>query len=256
MKIFFRKSGEGKPLFILHGLFGMSDNWMSLSKKYAEAGFCTYLPDARNHGQSFHTDEFNYEAMAEDILNLLDAEDLDDASIIGHSMGAKTAMFFAALHPEKVSKLIIADMAPRYYPPSHQKVIAAINSIDLNSISSRKEAEEKLKQSLDESTLQFILKSLYWKETIDGKRLAWRFNIKAIEENLDALGQELPPDYIYEGPTLFLRGERSTYITDADKDSIKYYFPNSTIETVPNAGHWIHADNPEGFLKATLSFLH
>jgi pimeloyl-ACP methyl ester carboxylesterase len=165
MKLFFRKIGEGKPLIILHGLFGMSDNWMTLAKEFATHNFSVYLPDARNHGRSPWDDAFNYGVMADDLSKLMDDEKISLASLIGHSMGGKTAMLFATQHPERVEKLIVADMSPRKYPPGNLDVIAALHSVNLNLISSRKEAEEKLRAALkgDETTVQFLLKSLYWR---------------------------------------------------------------------------------------------
>ena len=165
MKLFHKKIGEGKPLIILHGLFGMSDNWMTLSKQFAENGFACYMVDQRNHGRSPHSDAFNYTVMATDLLELMADEQLRSANIIGHSMGGKTAMFFSCVHPEKTEKLVVADIAPKYYPPHHNSELIALQGLDLNVINSRKEAEASLKLSLhDEATVQFLLKNLYWKD--------------------------------------------------------------------------------------------
>lgn len=253
MKLFFRKSGSGKPLIILHGLFGMSDNWMTLAKRFSESGFLVYAPDARNHGHSPHDNDFDYEVMSEDLLTLMDDEQIEKADIIGHSMGAKTGMWFACTHPERISKFIASDMAPRYYAPHHETVLAAIHSVNLQSMTSRKDAEARMREILhDESTLQFLLKNLYWKEE---SKLAWRFNLDAIEKNISKTGEALPDAYHFDGPTLFLRGEKSGYITASDEADIKKHFPDSKIETVKGAGHWIHAENPEGFMSAALKFL-
>lgn len=252
MKLFTRKVGRGSPLVILHGLFGMSDNWMTLSKRFAEEGFEVFAPDARNHGQSPWTDDFNYEVMAEDVLQLMNGVGIERASVIGHSMGGKTAMYFACEHPSKVEKLIVVDMSPRVYAIANKDVIAAMRGIDLKNISSRKEAEVSLRDSLhDETTVQFLLKSLYWK----GERLAWRFNLDAIEKNIERMCDGLPDNYYNDGPTLFLRGDNSSYISDNDTPMIKKHFPKATITTISNAGHWIHAENPQGFTEAVLKFL-
>jgi len=253
MKLFFRKSGEGYPLIILHGLFGMSDNWMTLSKQFAEKGFLVYAVDGRNHGRSPHSNDFDFSLMSDDLLVLMDDENIPTASIIGHSMGGKTGMWFACLHPDRVSKLIVADMAPRYYPPHHQSVFAAIHAVDLDLLTTRKEVEAILSESLkDEGTIQFLLKNLYWDER---EKLAWRFNLDGIEKNISSIGIALPEQFHFDGETLFLRGEKSGYITDADIPGIKRQFPNASVETVPNAGHWIHAENPKGFLEAAVKFL-
>ena len=253
MKLFFKKIGEGKPLIILHGLFGLSDNWATLSKKFSEKGFCSYLVDQRNHGKSQHSENFTYELMAEDLLELMNDEKISTADIIGHSMGGKTAMFFALKHTERIRKMIVADMAPKYYAPHHQAIFAALKSIDTLSLTSRKEAEEKLRNALnDEATIQFLLKNLYW---IDDKHLAWRFGFLEIEKNMEEIGKALPTDTLINVPVLFLRGERSGYITKSDEVEIKRIFPLADIKTVPDAGHWIHAENPVGFMDMVLEFL-
>ncbi|CAN5416485.1 alpha/beta fold hydrolase [soil metagenome] len=253
MKLFFRKSGEGKPLIILHGLFGMSDNWMTLSKQFAAEGFLVYAVDLRNHGRSPHSNDFNYSIMSDDLLSLIDDEHISSASIIGHSMGGKTAMWFACVQPDRVSKLIIADMAPRYYPPHHQSVFAAIHAVDLDSLTTRKEVEGILRESLkQEGTIQFLLKNLYWNEQ---EKLAWRFYLEGIEENISSIGIALPEQYHCDAETLFLRGEKSGYITDADIVEIRKQFTHASVATVANAGHWIHAENPTGFMEEVRKFL-
>ena len=205
MKLFFKKTGEGKPLIILHGLFGQSDNWSTLSKNFSKNGFCCYLVDQRNHGRSPHSEDFTYEIMAEDLLELMNDEKIDSADIIGHSMGGKTAMFFALKHADRINKMIVADMAPKYYAPHHQAIFSALKSIDTSSLTSRKEAEEKLRNALnDESTIQFLLKNLYWN---DEKKLAWRFGFLEIEKNSEEIGKALPPDSVINVPVLFLRSE-------------------------------------------------
>lgn len=253
MKLFFRKSGEGKPLIILHGLFGMSDNWVTLSKQFAENNFLVYAVDARNHGRSPHSNDFDYSLMSDDLLELMNDERISPATIMGHSMGGKTAMWFSCKYPDRVSKLIVADMSPRFYAPHHQSVFAAIHAVDLDSISTRKEVEAILQESLkDEGTIQFLLKNLYWNEK---EKLAWRFNLDGIEKNISSVGIALPDQFHFDGKTLFLRGEKSGYITDADIPGIKKQFPNASVETVANAGHWIYTENPKGFIDTVSVFL-
>jgi esterase len=256
MKLFFRKSGEGPPLIILHGLFGMSDNWASLARTFSAQGFTVYTPDLRNHGQSPHAADFNYAAMAEDLLGLLDDEGLRSAAVAGHSLGGKTAMFLACLHPQRVSRLVVVDIAPRYYPPHHQQVLAALHAVDPAAAASRGEAERQMEAFMpDAGVRQFLLKNLFWKEAGNEKQLAWRFNLAGIEREIDKAGEALPAGYVYNGPALFIRGERSSYIGPDDERPIRSHFPAAVIRTVAGAGHWVHADNPAGFAQCLLEFL-
>ena len=261
MKLFFKKIGDGKPLIILHGLFGMSDNWMTLARQFSENGFACYTVDLRNHGRSPHSDEFNYSIMADDLLTLMNDEQLASADFIGHSMGGKVAMFVAALYPEKVNKLVVADISARYYAPHHDGVLEALHSVDFDVIHSRKEAEEQIRISIhDEATVQFLLKNLYWKdrgihEEKEEQQLAWRFNLSAIEKNIEAVGEALKESVVFARPTLFLRGERSGYITTKDELIIKKHFPKAQLKTIAGAGHWIHAEKPGEFLQVVCDFL-
>jgi esterase len=253
MKLFYKKTGEGKPLIILHGLFGLSDNWATISKSFVENGFCCYLVDLRNHGRTPHSDDFTYEIMADDILELMDDENIVQADIIGHSMGGKAAMFFALKFPERIRKMVVVDISPRYYPQHHQAIFSTLKSIDLKSPVSRKEVEEKLRSGInDEATLQFLLKNLFW---VDDKHLNWRFGFLEIERNIEEVGKELPHDSKIDVPTLFLRGEKSGYVSKDDETEIKAQFSSVEIKTVSNAGHWVHAENPKGFLDAVLDYL-
>lgn len=253
MKLYFKKVGEGKPLLILHGLFGLGDNWNTLSKSFAENGFCVYQIDQRNHGRSEHSFDFSYDFMANDLKILMHDENLNKANVIGHSMGGKTAMYFALEYPQLVSKMIVADISPAYYPQHHQSVLSALHSLKLNELKSRKEAEERLREALkDEGTIQFLLKNLYWKtDTL----LDWRFGLQEIEENIEMVGEALPGTKVIDVPTLFLKGERSGYIQPEHEEIIKARFSNVKIETVPDTGHWVHAENPKAFLEMSLRFL-
>ncbi len=257
MKLFFKKTGDGKPLLILHGLFGLSDNWMTLAKRFAENNFSCFTLDLRNHGRSPHADEFNYKVMAEDVFEFMNVEKISSADLIGHSMGGKVAMFFADSYPGKIEKLVVADIAPRYYSPHHDGVIAALNRVDPGQIQSRKEAEEELRISLhDEATVQFLLKNLYWKEgESNEKKLAWRFNLAAIEKNIENVGEALPENLVYDKPTLFVRGERSGYIRTQDEPAIRKHFPKAQIKTITDAGHWVHAEKPAEFFETVMEFL-
>ncbi|HEY0090881.1 MAG TPA: alpha/beta fold hydrolase [Flavobacterium sp.] len=251
--LFSKIEGEGRPLLILHGFLGMSDNWKTLASKYAENGFQVHAMDLRNHGRSFHSDEFTYEAMVGDLLSYCDFHNLKVIDIIGHSMGGKIAMFFAVEFPFRVNKLVVADIGPKYYRPHHEDIFKALNSVDFSKKPSRAEVDSMLAVHLpDLSTRQFLMKSLYWK-TPD--QLAFRFNLDVFNNTIDAIGKALDHDMKFDKPTLFVKGEQSKYIKSEDEAIIKHHFPNSKIKEVKNAGHWLHADNPDAFLESTLNFL-
>ena len=245
--------GTGKPLLIIHGFLGMSDNWKTIGFQFAAEGFQVHLLDLRNHGKSFHSEEFNYEIMAQDVLDYCKANNLEKVSIIGHSMGGKTAMLFAAKYPEMVEKLIVADIGPKFYPQHHQVIFEALNAVDFTKKPSRNEVEEIMSQYItDFGTRQFLLKSLYWQEP---GQLAFRFNLAVFNNNMDEIGKPLPENAIFNKPTLFIRGGNSNYILDEDFQNIQQHFPESRIETIPDVGHWLHAENPKLFYEITNSFL-
>jgi pimeloyl-ACP methyl ester carboxylesterase len=244
--------GEGKPLLILHGFMGMGDNWKSLANSFATL-FEVHLIDQRNHGRSFHSDDFSYELMVEDLVYYMDQHGLDKAHMLGHSMGGKTVMLMAIEHPERVDHLIVADIAPKFYPPHHQYILEALNAVDFSSVSSRNEIDEILQRYIPEPGIrQFLLKNVYRKNRDE---LAYRFNLHSLEENIDEIGVELPPHAMAETPTLFLRGVNSGYITERDRPLIKAHFPMSEIVDIADAGHWLHAENPDDFYKSVVRFL-
>jgi esterase len=254
MKLNFKKSGEGKALIILHGLFGSLDNWQTLAKRFAE-NFTVYIVDQRNHGQSPHSEEWTYEAMVEDLNELVEDEQLEKPVILGHSMGGKTAMLFALKYPEKLKKLIVADIAPRKYAPHHSSIIEALLAVDLDNISSRKEAEDTLSERINDfGTKQFLLKNLYWKD-VENKKLAWRFNLNVIAEKISEVGVGIPEDKSVELPALFIKGKNSNYITKEDETIILKIFPKAEIKAIEKAGHWVHAEQPEDFYNAVMDFV-
>lgn len=245
--------GSGKPLLILHGFLGMSDNWKTLGTQYATEGFQVHMLDLRNHGRSFHSDEFNYQVMSADVLNYCIENNLENLSIIGHSMGGKVAMLFATTYPEKVEKLIIADIGPKYYSPHHQDILAGLNAVDFSTKPDRTQVDEILKMHIsDFGTRQFLMKSLYWKEP---GQLAFRFNLEVFNKKIEEIGVELPSAALFQKPTLFIRGGNSNYIKDEDFQGIKNHFPQAQIETITNVGHWLHAENPKEFYEKTSAFL-
>lgn len=244
--------GEGEPLIILHGYFGMGDNWKSQANKLASS-YQVHMVDQRNHGRSFHSDDFDYELLVEDLLNYFDFHNLSSANILGHSMGGKTAMLFAVSYPEKVRKLVVADIAPKNYPPHHHQILEALNAVDFSKISLRTEVDAVLKEYVDEEGVrQFLLKNVYrkTKDTLD-----FRFNLESLTENNNEVGSPLPPFTEFDGEVLFLKGANSGYISDDDLSLIQAHFANAKIKTIANAGHWLHAENPIDFLNELTSFL-
>lgn len=245
--------GEGTPLLILHGFLGMSDNWKTLGGKYAENGYEVHLLDQRNHGRSFRDPAFSYEVMAEDLLRYLDAKNIGKAMLIGHSMGGKTAMQFACTYPERVSKLIVADIAPKRYPPHHAHILQALEALPLERLESRTQADEALAMYIDHWGIrQFLLKNLYW---VQPGRLGLRVNLQVLRDKMDEIGAPLPNGALYEGPVLFLKGGASDYVTEGDLPLIRKHFPHATVQALEGAGHWLHAEKPGAFLKTSLEFL-
>jgi esterase len=251
MKLNFKKLGSGKPLVILHGLFGSLDNWFSIAREL-EKHYTLYLVDQRNHGDSPHGEEWNYQVIVEDLKELLDEEGLDQVHLMGHSMGGKVVMNFASTYPERVEKLIVADIAPRYYPIHHQVILEGLNALDLKNIKSRKEADEQLATYIPELGIrQFLLKSL----SRDADGFVWKINLKVITQNIEEVGRALSKGVKYDGPTLFLGGANSDYITQSDLSDISEHFPNHQLEFVKNAGHWLHAEQPDAVVKEIMKFL-
>ena len=251
MKLNYKKLGEGKPLLILHGLFGMLDNWITLGKRYAEH-FEVYLIDQRNHGKSAHCDEFTFEDLADDLMEFIDDHHLRGALMLGHSMGGKTLIEFAHDHACFIDKMVIADIGPKKaYVKGHLQLIDAMDNLDLENIKSRKDAEEALKDPIPNLAIrQFLLKNLYWEIK---EKLAWKFNLKAIKQNFDEVLTGMS-DYQINVPTLFLKGGNSDYILPEDEGLILEQFPNSQIISIPNAGHWLHAEQADEFFRITMEF--
>ncbi len=230
----------------------MGDNWKTLANKFS-SDFQVHIIDHRNHGRSFHSDDFSYELMVEDLLYYISYYKLSKVNIMGHSMGGKVGMLFAVEFSEKVNKLIVVDIAPKFYPLHHQFIFKALHSVDFSIIKSRNEIDEILKNHISESRIrQFLLKNVYRKTKDD---FAFRINLQSLTDNVEEVGEALPPFTQFEGETLFLRGEISDYILEEDKVLIKNHFPNSYVETISNAGHWLHAENPIDFYNKIIIFL-
>jgi esterase len=254
MQLHAYKAGSGPPLIIIHGLFGLSDNWVTIGRRLATQ-FRVIVPDLRNHGRSPHSDLFDFPSMEEDLLELMDELEIDDAAIMGHSLGGRIAVQLALHYPERVNKLIIADISLRKYPPrsEHLELIQAMKQLDLDAIHTRQKAEKELTSLVSSHRLrQFLLKNLYHPSR---ERLAWRLNLDVINESLPALFDTADLRGTYEGPALFVRGGQSDYIRAADIPAIKKQFPRSIVRTIEGASHWVHADKPEEFYQMVHSFL-
>lgn len=255
MQLFYRTYGKGTPFIILHGLFGISDNWVTFAKKIAELGYQVFVIDQRNHGQSPHSPNFNYLALVDDLFEFIDEHELENAVILGHSMGGKVAMRFALENPDYLSKLIVVDISLRHYPPRdyHLKVIRAMKKVDFSIVKDRPEVEAILAEDIESPRIrQFIMKNLYRKEK---DVLAWRMCLDAIANNLDAMFDGIEPERPLNKPTLLVRGGKSDYVLDSDIEPIEKAFPQALIKTIPNATHWVHAEEPALFYKYVVDFL-
>lgn len=248
--IYHKVIGEGEPLLILHGLFGSSDNWLTLANKWAEK-YQVILCDARNHGRSFHSEAFSYALMAQDVKALLHHLNISQCLLLGHSMGGKTAMYFAQQHPEYIKAMIIADIGPKSYPPHHQLIFEGFEAVDLENTNTRGEATKQVQAVIaDPGVSMFLLKNLYWKEK---GQLAWRMNLSVLKREVSQVIDALPTDKI-DVPTLFIRGDKSDYILNEDWPEIKKQFTHSHLVTLKNAGHWLHAEQPDFFYNTVSAY--
>ena len=252
MQLHFQTCGHGAPLLILHGLFGSLQNWQTISHGLSEH-FQVFAIDQRNHGASPHSPEMNYRVMAEDVLEFLESQSLECASLLGHSLGGKTAMMFSLLYPQRVDKLICADIAPRAYPPYHNQILEALIALDPSAYRNRADVETALAPAIPEKVVRrFLLMNL---SHDPNGGCSWKLNLHAIQKNYSRLNEALPVDRACDRPTLFLRGQASDYILDTDWPLIQRLFPRAELATIPAAGHWLHADAPEPFLDAVRNFL-
>ncbi|WP_378185663.1 alpha/beta fold hydrolase [Aquimarina sp. W85] len=253
MKLHANVFGSGTPFIILHGFLGMGDNWKTLGKKIADKGYEVHLVDQRNHGRSPHSDDFTYSLLAQDLEVYCNDNNLKTIILLGHSMGGKTAMYFASNTSIEITHLLIADIGSKFYPQHHQDILLGLETLNATTLTSRSEADTMLKEFVREvGTRQFLLKNLYWKSK---EQLGLRVNLEALMANSNEIGKELPSDYLYQGTTLFLKGDRSNYILAEDKPRIKLQFPNAKFTEISKAGHWLHAENPKEFLTEVLGFI-
>jgi esterase len=252
VKLNFKTLGNGEPLIILHGLLGSLDNWQTIAKNLAEK-YTVFIVDQRNHGRSPHSDEFNYEILSDDLLNFMYENHLFNAHLLGHSMGGKVVMKFALDHPDMVNKLIVADIAPVEYPPGHDVIFEALHDVNLDIVNSRQEVEELLAKKIqDFGVRQFLMKGLTRSEN---NTFVWKFNLESLWKNYHSILSNICEDKVFDKDTLFIKGGKSRYILDEHTPAMEKHFPNYAIESIANAGHWLHAEQPEIFLKITSDFL-
>ena len=252
MQLAYKNYGEGHPLIILHGLLGSGDNWHTLSRSVFGKHFNVFTVDQRNHGRSPHSTIFDYPTMVDDLKAFMDAQGLDAAHLLGHSMGGKTAMHFALTHPDRVDTLVIVDISPKVYPPKHTEIFDALRSLDLDIHRTRSAIDAALRPQIPSaSTRNFLLKNLRHNGE---KGYVWKANIESIYENYTHLSGSLVADGMFEGPTLFIRGGASDYIADEDRELIISFFPEARLTTIDDAGHWVHADKPQAFADVVLDF--
>lgn len=254
MQLHYRELGQGTPLVILHGLFGYSDNWQTLAKRWAEH-HRVILVDLRNHGRSPHSEQHTYELMSADVLRLFDDLTLQDATLLGHSMGGKVAMRFALDHPNRLARLVVMDIAPGFSDMDHQdEIIGGLNALDLSTIQSRQDADEGLARHIPQlGVRQFLLKNLYRR---DDNSFAWRQNMTTLTAHIAEVGAAIESNEPFVKPALFVRGGKSGYITTEDKlYAIPALFPNSQVETIPDTGHWLHAEKPDQVFELVKAFM-
>ncbi len=249
----YTRCGQGKPLLILHGLFGSSKNWQSLSRQFGEQ-FSVYTVDLRNHGSSFHDPVMNYDAIAEDVHCLVKHLEIGRCHVIGHSMGGKTAMVLARKFPDLVSRLVVADIAPLSYSHDHDSLINPILKISLDTVTSRADVDNALKPEIADPMLRgFLLQNL----TRDENSWQWKVNWQAIDRQMQELTDfpEGESNWLIDIPTLFIRGENSDYIVADGIAAIDRHFSNASVETIEQAGHWLHAEQPQRFAELVSRFL-
>ncbi|MBK3517860.1 alpha/beta fold hydrolase [Carboxylicivirga marina] len=266
MKLFYREYGQAGPtIVILHGLYGASDNWVSIARQL-EKDYHIYILDQRNHGQSPHSDIHDFDSMADDLLEFFNDKNIDKAHVMGHSMGGKTAMRFALSNADRINKLVILDIAPKSYASfsnyaqitnNHQLIIESLLEINLEGVSSRQAIDKQLATKLPDTGLrQFLLKNIERKK--DGS-YHWRLNLqiikKQLEQIMDGFSHLSPENNRVKLASIFIRGEKSGYVMDEDTLIMRKYFKDAELVTIPKAGHWLHAEQPELLIKTLAYFL-
>lgn len=256
MKLNFKQhSIAGEPLLILHGLFGSLQNWAWHCKKFSEH-FSVYALDMRNHGASPHAENMNYQLMARDVLEFMDDHHIKSAHILGHSMGGKVAMQLALMAPERVMRLVIADVAPVHYGGErgeHDEIFEGLCAIDLDALSSRADADVQLAHYVDDEVVrQFLLSNLIRSES---GNFRWRINLPVLKASYAVLREAPVADTPYADDVLFVRGDLSDYLLPEYRDQVLALFPKANVKTIAQTGHWLHAEKPDTFYRIVADFL-
>ncbi len=254
-----RVTGEGRPLILLHGLFGSLENLGGVSQRLQDSCQVHGL-DLRNHGRSPHTETMDYPQMAADVVAYLDAQGLDRVSLLGHSMGGKTAMQVALSYPERVKRVIVADIAPVTYKPRHDAILEGLKALDLGAVSSRKEADEALQAYVEVPEVRmFLLKNLVRvpSEEKPGNQnvFRWRLNLPVIEACYQNLAAAPVAEQPFDGPVLFIKGADSAYIQQKHRNEMDVLFPRARVEEIEGTEHWLHAEKPDEFARLCRAFL-
>jgi len=250
LELNYKVFGEGEPVIILHGLFGMLDNWQTFAKKLAE-DYMVYIIDHRDHGKSPHTDTFNYPVLAEDLQQFMEANWIHEARLIGHSMGGKTVMQFAAEYEDMVKQLVVVDIAPVSYKPGHNEIFEALLSVDIDYVNGRSDVEATLSNYISDVGVRlFLMKNLQRKKE-GGYR--WKMNLELLHKEYEHIIANVSKATV-ETNTLFVRGEKSKYIVEEGEAAIAEYYTNAEVKTVKGAGHWIHAEQPDILLEMVKTF--
>ena len=251
MRLHHEFQGRGRPLVLLHGFLGSSDNWRNMRKRF-EGNYKVLAVDLRNHGNSPHSDTMNYIAMAEDLRQLLSHQGLSNIFLVGHSMGGKVAMQFACESPDQIEKLIVVDIAPKAYPPSQRPLLQAMQRLDLRTLKSYGEAQAALALAVPDLSLRkFLVKNLA--RGPDGN-FRWRIGLDSLAANYENLINALDLSQSFAKPTCFIRGARSGFIEDEDLATVREHFPRAEFHTVANAAHWVHIDAPDEFYQVVDEF--
>jgi len=267
MELFYRKYGQGPSLIIVHGLYGSSDNWAGIARALGRY-FEVYVIDQRNHGHSPHSSEHNYELMKNDLYEFVERHSIGKAIFLGHSMGGKSVMFFAAAHPERVNGLIVVDIAPKSYKlPAeamkktidHKTILRAMADVDFSLVQSRDEVDKALAKNIGLERIRlFLMKNL----ERDGQNgFKWKINVDTLVKCLNSILSGMNEKDFEQGgeitgfPVLFIKGANSNYILDSDLPLIKTIFPYSEFAVIPKAGHWLHVEQPERLIETILSFM-
>ncbi|MGD2119197.1 MAG: alpha/beta fold hydrolase [Chromatiales bacterium] len=249
LKLYYRElspDSSGEPLLMLHGLLGSSANWQTVARAFTDR-YPVILPDLRNHGRSPHADSCSYADMTQDVLHLMDELGLARVNLVGHSMGGKLAMWLALQHPERVEKLLVADIAPvHYHSQRFDHIFRAMSQIDMHGLESRQQADDQMAQSIPEAPVRaYLLQNLLRKDN----NWHWRINLPALQAGMDQISGFPETEEFFSGKTLFLKGEHSDYIQPDYTDVMHRLFPQMSLAVIYGAGHWLYAEQPQQFIE-------